>query len=137
MGRKPLDTNFKILTGTFRKDRAIDGVPEYDLVSDFPAPPDYLNFDGARMWSDLGPQLVAVKVLQVVDLYILEQLCFAWQRFRQKARAGADISAAENNAMKALFSEFGMTPASRGKVASSPENKPTNKFANNGMRKLH
>lgn len=134
MGRKPIDSKFKVLTGTFRKDRAIDGVPEYDHISDFPAPPDYLNIDGARMWNDLGPQLVAVKVLQVVDLYILEQLCFAWQRFRQKAKAGADITAAENNAMKALFSEFGMTPASRSKVHAGEKKPKGNAFSSNGKK---
>ena len=135
MGRKPLDTKLKLLKGSFRKDRAIEGMPAYDLVSDFPEPPLILNPDGVEMWQKIGPQLVASKVLQTVDLYILEQTCYAWQKFRQKAKAGADITAAENNAMKSLFAEFGMTPASRGKVASSPENKPANRFANNGIRK--
>ncbi|MHB8120583.1 MAG: hypothetical protein ACYDG4_00385 [Desulfuromonadaceae bacterium] len=136
MGRKPLDTKLKLLSGSFRKDRVIKGAPEYDLVSDFPASPNHLNADGAEMWNRLGRQLVACKVLQVVDLYILEQLCFSWQRFRQKAKAGADITAAENNAMKSLFAEFGMTPASRGKVAASSENKPANRFANNGIKQM-
>ena len=134
MGRKPLDEKLKVLTGTFRKDRATEGMPQYELISDFPDPPLILNPDGVEMWNKLGSQLVATKVLQTVDLYILEQLCFAWQKFRQKAKAGADITAAENNAMKSLFTEFGMTPASRGKVASSPEDKPKNRFANNGKR---
>lgn len=134
MGRKTLDTNLKLLKGSFRKDRAIKDVAEYDLVSDFPSSPSHLNTDGAEMWNRLGRQLVACKVLQVVDLYVLEQLCFLWQRFRQKAKAEADITAAENNAMKSLFAEFGMTPASRGKVTPSPENKSANRFASNGRK---
>ncbi|AVK20255.1 phage terminase, small subunit [Pseudomonas aeruginosa] len=86
------------------------------------------------MWNQLGPQLVAAKVLQVVDLYSLEQLCFAWQCFRKKARADMEATAAEQTALKALFSEFGMTPASRRKVSSAGEKQAGNQFAKNGRR---
>jgi len=134
-GRKPLATGAKILTGTFRKDREPDNVPEFDHVEVFPSPPIILNADGVEMWNNLGPQLVNSKVLQTVDLYILEQLCYSWQRFRQTARAGADITAAENNALKGMFAEFGMTPASRTKITRGDGKKPGNKFANNGQRK--
>ena len=94
-----------------------------------PEPPQHLNVDGATMWKDLGPQLVAAKVLQVVDLYALQQLCYAWQRAVAKQKAGMDITAAEDTALKALLSEFGMTPASRRKVAQGGADKKTgNKF---------
>lgn len=86
------------------------------------------------MWGDLGRQLVAAKVLQVVDLYSLEQLCFAWQRFRAKAKAGMDLTAAEDTSLKSLFSEFGMTPASRRKVPVGSDEKARNRFAQNGKR---
>jgi phage terminase small subunit len=135
MGRKPTAPHLKVLAGTDRPDREMPDAPEFDLVQEFPEPPQHLNPDGAEMWRTLGPQLVAARVLQIVDLYSLEQLCFAWQRFRQKAKAGLDLTAAEDTALKALFSEFGMTPASRRKVASGGDKPKGNAFANNGSRR--
>lgn len=133
-GRKPTAPNLKVLAGTNRQDREVADAPEFDLVEHFPDPPDYLEKDGTAMWNDLGPQLVAAKVLQAVDLYSLEQLCVAWQSFRRKARAGMEATAAENTALKSLFSEFGMTPASRRKVTAGEKKETGNRFANNGPK---
>lgn len=128
-GRKPTAPHLKLLAGTARPDREATDAPQFDLVDEFPDPPQHLNVDGAEMWTRLGPQLVAARVLQVVDLYALEQLCYAWERFRKKAKAGMDVTAAEDTALKALFSEFGMTAASRRKVTSGTDKKPGNAFA--------
>lgn len=133
-GRKPTAPNLKVLAGTTRPDREVKDAPEFDLIEDFPDPPQHLNRDGAEMWDSLGRQLVSAKVLQVVDLYSLEQLCFAWQCFRKKAKADMEATAAETTALKALFSEFGMTPASRRKVSSGGEQKKGNPFAGNGRK---
>jgi phage terminase small subunit len=131
-GRKPTPHNLKVIAGTDRPSRApADDLPEFDLVSVFPDPPQHLNIDGASMWSDLGKQLVAAKVLQQVDLYLLQQLCYCWQRHCAKQRAGMDIMAAEDQALKSLFSEFGMSPASRKKVTSGGQKAEGNKFSNN------
>lgn len=133
-GRKPTAPNLKVLAGTDRPDREVPDSPDYDLVEDFPDPPQYLNADGAEMWNNMGRQLVAARVLQVVDLFSLEQLCFQWQCFRRKAKAEMEPTAAETTALKALFSEFGMTPASRAKVSAGQEKSKGNKFGNNGNR---
>ena len=133
-GRKPTAPNLKVLAGTNRPDREVQDMPEYDLVDNFPPAPQHLNADGAEMWGSLGPQLVKARVLQTVDLFSLEQLCFAWQRFRQKAKAGMELTAAEDSALKGLFSEFGMTPAARRKVSAGGEKPAGNKFANNGRK---
>ena len=133
-GRKPTAPALKVIAGTDRPDREAPDAPEFDLVEEFPDPPQHLNADGAAMWSDLGPQLVRARVLQVVDLYALQQLCYAWQRAVAKQKAGMDITAAEDNALKALWSEFGMTPASRRKVAAGSEKPAGNKFRDNGKR---
>ncbi|HEP9074884.1 TPA: hypothetical protein VDV17_005894 [Pseudomonas aeruginosa] len=134
MGRKSTPPHLKVLAGTDRPDRDVPDAPEFDLIQEFPEAPMHLNRDGAEMWNQLGPQLVSAKVLQVVDLYSLEQLCFAWQCFRKKARADMEATAAEQTALKALFSEFGMTPASRRKVSSAGEKQAGNPFAKNGRR---
>lgn len=116
--RKP--PALKLLAGTDRKDRQEPAdVPKFEQVTEFPEAPQTLNADGAKAWQDLGPQLVAAGVLQVVDLFALEQLCYAWQRFRKKAKADMEMTASDDNALKALFSEFGMTPAARRRVAAN------------------
>jgi phage terminase small subunit len=134
MARKPSAPHLKVLAGTTRPDRQQEAGPEFDLIDVFPYPPQHLNADGAEMWQNLGPQLVKARVLQVVDLYALEQLCVAWQMFRQKAKAGMPNTAAEDTALKGLFSEFGMTPAARRKVAQSGDGAKANKFGSNGKR---
>ncbi len=133
-GRKPTAPALKVIAGTARPDREAPDAPQFEQVTQFPDPPQHLNQDGAAMWRELGPQLVAARVLQTVDLYALEQLCYAWQRFRAKAKAGMDMTAAEDTALKALFSEFGMTNASRRRVTAGPEALKGNKFAANGKR---
>jgi phage terminase small subunit len=133
-GRKPGAPELKIIAGTARSDREAPDAPKFDPVDDFPKPPQHLNPDGVAMWSELGPQLVAARVLQTVDLFILEQLCYAWQRFRKKAKADMDITAAEDSALKGLFSEFGMSPAARRRVTSGGEEKKGNRFAGRGKK---
>ena len=133
--RKP--AALKVISGTdqpCRRDEAERAAPDFPKVLDFPAPPQHLNPDGVALWNDLGPQLVAVGVLQIVDLYALEQLAYAWQRFRQKAKAGMDVTASEDNALKALWQEFGLTPAARRRVTAAPEEKQKNRFAAHGKR---
>jgi phage terminase small subunit len=139
MGRKAKPVALKLIAGTSRPDRDPPDAPEFAPVRVFPDPPQHLNPDGAAAWNDLGPKLVAAGVLQEVDLYPLEQLCYSWQRFRQKAKAGMDMTASDDNALKALFSEFGMTPAARRRVAANlvdPDASPKqgNSFAGIGKR---
>ena len=128
-GRKPIPQHIKVLSGTNRPCRDTPDAPEFDLVHEFPEAPRHLDIDGASMWNSLGPQLVASKVLQTVDLYSLEQLCVAWQCFRKKTKAGMEATAAENQALKSLLAEFGMTPASRRRVVAGDTAKKGNKFA--------
>lgn len=132
--RKP--DQFKVIAGTARPDRADPNkdAPQFAPVTEFPAPPQHLNPDGVAMWTALGPQLVACGVLQVVDLYALEQLCYAWQRFRQKAKAGFEVTASEDNALKALWQEFGLTPAARRRVAAGTAEEGKNRFSGHGKR---
>jgi phage terminase small subunit len=126
--RKP--SKFKAISGTLRPDRDGPDAPEFDLVTAFPDAPQHLTADGAALWRELGPQLVRAGVLQVVDLAPLEQLCYAWQRFRKKARRDDDVTASENNALLALFSSFGIGPAARRRVMAKIADAPTaNRFA--------
>ena len=137
-GPQKSDQRFKVLSGTDRPDRRDENeaaAPQFEPVRDFPEAPQHLNPDGATLWNALGRQLVTSGVLQVVDLYALEQLAYAWQRFRQKAKAGMEVTASEDNALKGLWAEFGLTPAARRRVvANILAAPPTNRFAANGKR---
>lgn len=126
----------KVISGTDQPCRRDEiPPPEFAPVTQFPAAPQHLNPDGSALWGELGPQLVACGVLQVVDLYALEQLCYAWQRFRQKAKAGFEVTASEDNALKALWQEFGLTPAARRRVvAGTNEDGKKNRFSGHGKR---
>lgn len=135
MSNPPIDPKVKQLAGTDRKDRQAEDSPQFQQVKEFPAPPQHLDVDGAAMWKSLGDQLVAAGVLQVVDLFALEQLCYAWSRFRKKAKAGMDVTASEDNALKALLADFGLTPAARRRVVSNlVEAPPANRFARHGRK---
>jgi len=134
MSRKPTPHNLKVIAGTDRPDRAPPAdMPVFPTVFELPAPPQHLNTDGADLWRTVGTELVRARVLQSVDLPAFEQLCVRWQCMRQVAKAGMPSTAADDQALKALFSEFGMTPASRRKVGSGgKEEKAGNKFAARG-----
>lgn len=129
---KPL--NLKVISGTVEKSREATQAPEFPPVTDFPAAPQHLNPDGAQMWDHLGRLLMATGVLQEPDLYALEQVCCAWSRFREKAKKGIDITASEDNALKALWGEFGLTPAARRRVVASTETPKGNRFSQHGKR---
>lgn len=110
-------------------------MPQFPIVREFPAAPQHLNPDGLDMWTTLGRELVGCGVLQSVDLSALEQLCYCWQIFRQKARAGMEVTASEHNALKGLLAEFGLTPAARRRVVANHAEAPAaNRFAGHGKR---
>jgi phage terminase small subunit len=126
---------FKVVSGTLRADDAMPDAPQFPVVREFPAPPQQLNPDGVAIWNDLGRQLTACGVIQVVDLYALEQLAYSWQVFRQKSKAGMEVTASEHNALKGLLIEFGLTPAARRRVvANITEAQPTNRFSGHGKK---
>lgn len=130
--------NLKAIAGTERKDRPEPDCLSYDIVTEFPPPPQELNADGAKMWNDLGRQLQRAGVLQVVDLYPLHQLCFAWSQVLKKQRADCEVTPSENNALSMLFSQFGIGPSARrrvlGQMTSNVPGAPANRFASNGRK---
>lgn len=116
-GRKPLPAHLHVIKGTATAERQ-PGV-SYTPVTDFPPAPAHLNVDGAELWNTMGRELTTCGALQIVDLYALGQLAYMWQKHMAQARAGDDITATENIALKSLLSEFGATPSSRRRVGSA------------------
>ena len=130
-GPQKTPKQFKIVSGTARpdKDDLNADAPQFPVVRETPEAPGHLNPDGLELWTKLARELVGCGVLQSVDLSALEQLCYGWQVFRQKAKAGMEVTASEHNALKGLMCEFGLTPATRRRVvANLTEAPPANRF---------
>ena len=143
MSRPRKDSLVKLIAGTSEKAREARqaaeeaDAPQFEALREFPDPPQTLNTDGAALWKKLGPELVACGLVQVVDVYALEHLCYLWQLFKQKAAAKLEVTASESNALRAAFSEFGLTPAARRRVVANlgaGKAPPANRFAGHGKR---
>ena len=136
--RKP--TALKVLHGTFRADRAADE-PQYSAKA--PRPPASLS-PGARVyWRELAELLSGARVLTAGDRQSLALTCEALEQHRaatvvmlehgmtyttinadgmEMARPRPEVTIADaawKRAMRGLV-EFGLTPASRTKVAALP-----------------
>lgn len=124
--RKP--NRLKVLQGTDRPDR-MHPEPDVPEASDF-SPPDWLNgTDATELWAHLTGMLGGVKVLSEGDLTALGHLCNLHGRCVRLWRAGESPTAAELTQLRLLFSEFGLTPASRSKASPVGEGaKSSNAF---------
>ena len=125
---KAIPSAVKKLRGTLQPCR---NTPELQVntLPAAPEPPDTLNIDGATLWRQMAGTLTANRALAAEDLPALELLCGAWAAVRAKIRNGIAPTAAEMGAIRLLFVEFGMTPASRRKVQPAAPEKKTNPFA--------
>jgi P27 family predicted phage terminase small subunit len=132
--RRP--TALKLLTGTFRPDRARNE-PRYSAT--VPKPPVTLSKAARAYWQELSKQLDRAGVMTEADRQALALTCSALAEHEAAAAVVADLGAAYEarteagaimhrqrpevaiaadawrRAMRGL-SEFGLTPASRGRV---------------------
>jgi P27 family predicted phage terminase small subunit len=100
-------------------------------------PPGHLRGDALEKWNEIAAELVTVGTIARVDRTALETLCLAYQRLREAQQHVDDLGVifedpmkgwvknpactvvtAENQIIARLSAEFGITPASRGKVAA-------------------
>ncbi len=141
-GGKPLPTATKKLSGTLRPDRTNAREPQLPPPSPAQdAPPPEISGDpvASAEWSRLLPLLKASKVITAGDLSSLIALCQQWSRYLEATRtiatAGMVIDTPSKYPMvnplvgisnKALancvklWTELGLTPSSRSRVATAP-----------------
>jgi P27 family predicted phage terminase small subunit len=136
-GRKPAPTPLKILKGT-RKDRINTQAPRPPVAR--PDPPETLDSFGMAEWNRILPQLEELGILARVDGAALALYCSAysqWQRAEVeiamygvlvdssggglKANPAIGVASTARAQMHSLLSEFGATPASRGKVKATAD----------------
>lgn len=104
-----------------------------------PHPPCWLNPTATDIWHDLAPKVHAMRVLTAADLDALANLCVAQSMVRDCAERiaaeGLTVQSDRSAPMphpairiqkeylmiaKSLMVEFGLTPASRGRLSVEP-----------------
>jgi P27 family predicted phage terminase small subunit len=140
-GRKPKPTHLKLVTGTFRKDRAPKNEPKPLLT--VPECPKELSDDAKLEWERVSVELHKLGLLSNLDRAALAAYCSAyglWVRAErelrtlvelagplaglvQKSRTHGFVGNPLNNisrraaaAMIRYAAEFGMTPSARARV---------------------
>ena len=136
-GAKPKPTRLKVLAGTQRADRgnANEPTPEARV----PRCPAHLSDEAKREWRRISKDLDGLGLLTRIDRAALALYCEAWGRWVEaeealrkfgtvmKAPSGFPMQspylAIANKAMeqiRALLTEFGMSPSSRTRVHANP-----------------
>jgi P27 family predicted phage terminase small subunit len=152
-GPKSEPTAMKVLKGTARPDRVNKKEPK--LSVERPLVPKWLSEQAKDSYRELSEILVGMAVLTKADRTALEMLCDAYGEYRQ-ARAyiqehgltyettGKDgttmyraypqvaIASDAYKRIRSMMTEFGLTPASRSKVAAQGEEQedPLAKYMN-------
>ena len=123
MGKPRKPTHLHVVSGSAKTNpgRLANRAQEPDAEGDIRGiePPDYLDASVAEIWKEIAGSLHA-RVASNADLIALEALVRLVWKMRN-----AEMSAADYARLQAYLGEFGMTPASRSKVAQGkkPEGK--------------
>ena len=130
-GRRRDSNHLKLVRGTARPSRISPSEVQFaPVATEIPAP-EWLNVHARRYWRDLVPKLQARRVLTEVDLEGLAVGCSAYGKIVQMAIAGESVNAALLNCYRAFLVEFGLTPASRGRIIQASDAKKDNPFTQN------
>jgi P27 family predicted phage terminase small subunit len=141
--RGPARTPTKVLQlrGTYRKDRHGDpaGEPEFELVTEMPPPPGFLDEMAAFEWHRVGPELIEKQLLTVADMAAFTLYCINVSRVvaceREIAKDGLTIETPQGflqahpmisvgrqagAEVRKFAQEFGLTPSARSRVKATP-----------------
>ena len=143
-GPKPQPTNLKLIRGNPGKRPLNTSEPTPDMQ--MPEPPDGMSTAAVSQWHIVAPQLHKIGVLSLLDATALEMYCVAYGNWRDaqekiqkfgplvKAKTGflqqspyMQIANKAFDQMRAMISEFGMTPSSRSSI-SVPDDKEGARF---------
>ena len=136
-GARPLPTRLKMVRGTLRNGRTTGHEPV--LPVEIPRCPAHLGREAKREWKRVSQELAGYGLLTRIDRAALALYCEAWGRWVEAEGAlrkyGAMIKAPSgfpmqspylamaNKAMeqiRAMLTEFGMSPSSRTRVHAVP-----------------
>ena len=141
-GRKPIPRGIKQLFGNPGKRKLNDQEPRPD--AGLPDPPDYLNDEQKAVWAALGGQLARIGVMSHIDANAFARYCIIHCRFLATKKllddwekdgktgpvcpAGSTLTVHPfhtalmqySKELRALESEFGLSPASRTRLKVDP-----------------
>ena len=149
-GRPSKPTALKALGGTLQPSRTNPNEPTPDVY--LPAPPTWLNDKARQYWAEIGAVLLSMKVCTAADspaLQLLTETLAEWAEARQAVhrkgltyetttatgdrlcRPNPEVTIASDAMRRSLrmLAEFGLTPASRGKVSALGSNEGKDPFA--------
>jgi hypothetical protein len=129
MPRRPKPEHLKVISGSRQPSTPSVSLP---LVEEVPPAPDWLpNVHAVREWNRLVPLLVANRVLTEPAISALATLCALHGKIIQLWMAGQSPTGFLLSQYRALLGDFGLTPATQGKV--HPGTGPSaNPFTRNG-----
>ena len=140
-GRPSKPTQLKVLQGTFRKDRDDHGASSAKPVG-VPKCPAWLSKQAKKYWKEVGPELAKSGLISTLDGAAFATLCDSvglYEEVTRKIESLEDLADTTPNGMgiqsvcfqirnklieqiRALSSDFGLTPVSAGKI-KAPEQK--------------
>lgn len=140
-GRRPKPTRLKVLQGK----PGHRSLPKHEPkpIVGVPPAPEWLVPEARALWDELSEMLVRLRVLTEADRPALELTCATWARWKQAAqvlteqghsmlvdreegvvvvvRPEVRIEADAARRLRLLLGEFGLTPSSRARVATTGE----------------
>jgi len=133
-GRPPKPTAQKKAQGTSRKHRENKNEPKFEPLCVKTPPPEYFNIYSKNMWAALLKEYEKQGVIETVDIFAFEKLCFNFGIWKDCAvQISKTPSLLENeshgglsatvqlmyksfNACEKMMSRFGLTPSDRSRL---------------------
>ncbi len=127
-GRKPKPAELRLLTGNPGKRAIPEGVGDFAgsltppvWIDEKPKP---FRLDFLAEWGRVTRQLLAWGVAGEVNQGAIEGVCALYAQAIQAAKNGDATEMRQSyDAYRKALNEFGLTPASKGRVASAPQKK--------------
>ena len=148
-GRPKKPTAQKKAQGTSRKHRENKNEPKFEPLSVKTSPPDYFNIYAVEMWNTLLKEYEKQKIIETVDVFAFEKLCFNFGIWKDCAvnisrnplllentphggtSATVQLLYKSFNACEKMMSRFGLTPSDRsrlGLLKNKDDDPDTNKM---------
>ena len=124
----------KVIQGTLQPCRDIPQA-EFAGVTEVPNAPDWLpNMHAMKEWDRLAPILHKAGLLTEAGLSAFGMLCSLHGKIVQLFAAGECPTGHMLAQWRSITNDFGLTPVAQGKVKPLGQEKPKNKFGENGKR---
>jgi P27 family predicted phage terminase small subunit len=135
-GRKPKPTALKLIQGTYRRDRANANEPK--LKAMIPPCPKFLQGEARETYRKVSKKLARIGLMTEIDEMAFAMLCQSWAEYLEASEKLREtgmlvkspngfpmmdpylvIANAAVKKIRALLTEFGMSPSSRCRITAA------------------